>query len=52
MRTCIAIRFKPYLHVRFSKVLLHLFLFNQFFFQFFFPPARNDFVAHEAEEQV
>ena len=23
-----------------------------FFFNLFFPPAQNDFIAHEAEEQV
>ena len=44
MHTRIAIGFKPCFHVRFSKV--YSYLIN------FFPPARNDFVAHEAEEQV
>ena len=51
MHTRIAIRFKPCLHVRFSKVLSHLFLFN-LFFSTFFPSAQNYFIAHEAEEQV
>ena len=35
--------------LKFYRIYSYL---SNFFFNFFFPTAQNDFIAHEAEEQV